>query len=225
MVKSVRKKSADHITLHIELPAKPRKRPHQERSVRMADALKETGWDILQKEGRGSLTLEQLSQRSGVAVSSIYEYFPTMDSLVAAIYEDNRTKLYRGVVDGLQALPPSAKLFEGIMLLLRFGLAFLHTWTQIDREFFTRSAHYDELVRLAILKAEHSWMYEAGNALINRFPDEIQVLNREKTLFLIFQTTLAIPRSMVLVKPEYLSEPDTQLLLARMLHGLLTPPD
>ncbi|RJF98553.1 TetR family transcriptional regulator [Noviherbaspirillum saxi] len=32
--------------------------------------------------------MQHLSERAGVAVSSIYEYFPTMEALIAAIFDD-----------------------------------------------------------------------------------------------------------------------------------------
>jgi len=59
-------------------------------------------------------------------------------------------------------------------------------------------------------------------ALLERFPDEIAVRNREKAGFLAHQAILALPRAIVLEKPEYLADPDTPILLARMLHALLT---
>ncbi|RJF91856.1 TetR/AcrR family transcriptional regulator [Noviherbaspirillum saxi] len=225
MTKYIRKKPAGDDILHIELPAKPRKRPRQERSVMLVDALKKTGWDILEKEGRDALSLDRLSLRSGVAVSSIYEYFPTIEALITAIFEDYRGQARRRLVEELRALPPSAKLFDGVLLIMQIGIALLHKWSQVDREFFTRSSHYEELVRLDLVKPEFTWTSVATNALMERFPDEILVRNREKARFLVYQTILALPRAMGLMKPEYLGEPDTPLLLARMLHALLTTPD
>jgi len=44
----------------------------------------------------------------------------------------------------------------------------------------------------------------------------------DKARFLVHQTMLALLRAMALMKPEYLMEEDTPLLLGRMLHALLT---
>lgn len=222
MSKPTPKKPSAQKIVQIELPAKPRKHPRQDRSVALVDALKKTGREILERDGRDALSLEQLSLRSGVAVSSIYEYFPTMESLIAEIFEEYRGEARQQVLDGLQALPPTATLYDGIELILKIGISLLHKWRQFDPEFFTRSAHYEELVRLALVKPEHAWPSVATNALMERFPDEVRVHNREKARFLVFQTILALPRAMVLMKPEYLGEEDTQVLLARMLHAVLT---
>lgn len=208
--------------LHIEVPARPRKQPRQERSVKLVDALKKAGWEILEKEGRDALSLERLSVRAGVAVSSIYEYFPTMESLVVAIFDDFRATARRRLMEELQALPPATKLIDGIMLLLGAGLPMLRKWVQLDRELFVKSSHYDELVRLDLVKPEQYWTSMTTDALMDRFPDEVKVRDRVKTRFMAFHTILALPRAMALMHPEYLAEPDTQLLLARMLHVLLT---
>ncbi|MCY1330759.1 hypothetical protein D9M69_164010 [compost metagenome] len=209
-------------TLQVAVPARPRKRPRQERSVMLVDALKKAGWEILEKEGRDALSLERLSVRAGVAVSSIYEYFPTMESLVVAIFDDFRAEARRQLVDELRALPPSTKLFEGIMLLLSIGMPMLHKWVQLDRELFVKSSHYDELVRLDLVRPEQYWTSMATDALMERFPDEVLVRDLAKKRFMAFHTILALPRAMALMHPEYLAEPHTQVLLARMLHALLT---
>lgn len=191
----------------------------------LVDALKKAGWEILEKEGRAALSLERLSVRAGVAVSSIYEYFPTMESLVVAIFDDFRAEARRRLIEELQELPPSTKLFDGIMLLLNIGIPMLHKWVQLDRDLFVKSSHYDELVRLDLVKPEQYWTSMATDALMERFPDEVRVRDRTKARFMAFHTILALPRAMALMRPEYLGDEDTQLLMGRMLYALLTTSD
>ena len=74
------KQQADEV-VRIEVPARPRKRPRQMRSVALVEALKATGRELLEGHGREGLTVQELSERSGVAVSSIYEYYPTLTEL------------------------------------------------------------------------------------------------------------------------------------------------
>lgn len=191
----------------------------------LVDALKKAGWQILRKEGRDALSLERLSIRSGVAVSSIYEYFPTIESLVVAIFDDFRAQARQRLVDELGCLPPSTTLYEGIALLLRIGIPMLHEWVQLDRVGFVKSSQYDELVRLDLVKPAQYWTSMATDALMERFPNEVVVRDRAKARFLTFHTILALPRAMALLRPEYLADADTQVLVGRMLHTLLTTPD
>ncbi|MCY1280651.1 hypothetical protein D9M70_294400 [compost metagenome] len=220
-----RGKASSENVLQVELPAKPRKRPKQARSVALVDALKKAGRDILEQDGREALSIYRLSDYSGVAISSIYEYFPTIESLVGAIFDDYRADTRLEVIASIQALPPSATLYDGLEVLLRTGLVALHRWMQIDSELSIKTAYYGELVRLEIVKPERFWISTVIPALVERFSEEVRVRDREKVGFLAYQAVTALPRALLIEKPEYLVEDDTVRLLARMLHALLTTPD
>jgi AcrR family transcriptional regulator len=215
-------KASGSDVLRIEIPAKPRKRPRQMRSVALVDALKITGRQILEREGRHALTVVNLSERSGVAASSIYEYYPTMESLIAAIFIDYRTEARREIVRHIIALPQSAGLLEGLLSLMRFGLTALGTWARVDPEFNLKATYYEELVRLDLVKADHFLSAVALPALMDKFADEVVVRDRERAAFLAHHLVLAIPRATLLGRPQDLDKPDTALLIARMLHALLT---
>ncbi|MEJ8822603.1 helix-turn-helix domain-containing protein [Variovorax humicola] len=217
-----RTKAAGPDVLHVEVPASPRKKPRQARSVVLVDALKKAGWEILEKEGREALQVQWLSERSGVAVSSIYEYFPTMDSLIAAIFEDYRTGLRQEVLGKINALPPQARLFDGIVLALENGLGALHRWSKLDSKLSMQAAYFDELVRLDLVKPRNFWTAFLIPALVARFPDEVKVRDPEKAGFLAHQMVLALPRAVMLERPEYLAQADTCLLIASAVHALLT---
>ena len=62
-------------------------------------------------------------------------------------------------------------------------------------------------------------------ALVERFSDEVLVRDREKAGFLAYQAVTALPRALVIERPEYLLEADTVRMLARMLYALLTTTD
>ncbi len=216
-------KQAHHDIVQVEVPAKPRKQPRQARSIAMVDAVKETGREILEHEGRDALTAQHLAERSGAAVSSIYEYFPTMEALIAAIFDDDRYAVHRELLLELQALPATSTLLDGILLMLRRFLAVRQKWILIDPEFTARYIRYDELQRLDVVKGD-SRQATASQFLIERFSHEVTVRDRDKAMFFIYHTIQALPRVITLERPQYLDEPDTLVLLARMLHALLTTP-
>lgn len=215
--------SLDSILL--ELPARPRKQPRQARSVALVEALKTAGREILEGQGREALSIYRLSDHSGVAISSIYEYFPTIDSLVAAIFEDYRADARRQVIASIHALPATATLYDGIEVILRTGLGALHRWLQIDSQLSIQSAYYGELVRLDIVKPERFWISAVIPALVQRFSDQVVVGDREKAGFLAYQAVTALPRALMIEKPHYLLEDETVRLLTRMLHALLSAPE
>lgn len=210
--------------VQVDIPAQPRKEPRQARSIALVSAVKQTGRQILEREGREALNAVRLSEDSGVAISSIYEYFPTMEALIAAVFDDYRTEARNELFAGIMALPAGATLMDGITLAFRTVLASHHKKTLFDPAFSVRSTHYDELVRLDVVKARQIWTSTASSALMARFASEITVKDREKAEFLVYQTLTAIPRAILLERPAYLTDNDTPRMLAHMLHALLTAP-
>ncbi|AWY44298.1 TetR family transcriptional regulator [Pseudomonas putida] len=218
MIKANRDKNG----VHVEVPAEPRKAPRQARSVALVTAVKQTALKIIDSEGREALSAVRLAEDSGVAISSIYEYFPTMEALIAAIFDDYRTQAHAELFASIIALPPDTTLYEGILLALRVVLASHYKKTLLDPQFSVRSTHYDELVRLDVVKAKQLWPATASSALMQRFASEITVKNRDKAEFLVYQTLSAITRALLLEKPAYLTDADTPKMMARMLHAMLT---
>lgn len=223
-VNPVHDSAPEDVVLHIDLPARPRKEPRQARSIAMVNALRQTGRRILEEEGREALTVFNLSESSGVASSSIYEYFPSMDALIAVIFDDLRQEARAELLAGLAALPPTARLYDGLLFSIRLGLRVHRKRMLLAPEFSVQAAHYDELVRLELVQSQQVWSACVAPALLKRFPDEVCVRDTEKALFLAFQTLLVLPRAMVLERPGYLDDEDTPELVARMVHALLTTP-
>ena len=216
--------ATDDSMLLVEIPAQPRKAPRQARSVALVTALKQAARQIIDNEGREALNTAHLAACSGVAMSSIYEYFPTMEALIAAVFDDYRAQARTELYADIMALPPEATLLDGILLALRAVLTSHHKKTLLDPAFSVRSTHYDELVRLDVVKAKQLWTTTASSALMARFASEIRVKDREIAEFLVYQTLTALPRAILLERPGYLTNEDTPRLMARMLYALLTDP-
>ncbi|CAB3778481.1 hypothetical protein LMG28688_00602 [Paraburkholderia caffeinitolerans] len=213
---------AHDCVVRVERPAGLRKSPRQARSVALVAAVKEAGRKILEEQGRDALTVLAVAETAGVSISSIYEYFPTMEALIAAVFDDYRIESRDALLAEIAALPGDATLFDGILLTLTAGLAVHRKRMLLDCAFNIRSTHYDELVRLDLVKAHGIWHSGATPALMIRFESEIRVRDPEMAEFLVLHTLLALPRAMVLERPGYLAAPDTPYLLARMIHALLT---
>ncbi|MCY1281396.1 hypothetical protein D9M68_309260 [compost metagenome] len=208
--------------LRVEVPAQQRKAPRQARSIALVDALKQTARQILERYGRDELTAMRLAEDSGVAISSIYEYFPTMEALIAAIYEDYRSEVRSELLARIVALPADTTLYDGIVLTIEVGMGLYRQKMRFDPAFSVRSTHYDELVRLDVIPAGKELSGSATEALMRRFAAEVVVRDKDKAHFLVFHTLLALSRAILLERPGYLAEKDTVKMLARMVHGVLT---
>ena len=73
--------------------SKPRKTPVQRRSRVTVDAILEATIQVLLAEGLARLTTTRVSERAGVSVGTMYQYFPNKQALISWAYEN-------AVVDG-----------------------------------------------------------------------------------------------------------------------------
>jgi AcrR family transcriptional regulator len=209
--------------IELDMPPVPRKSPRQARSVALVDALMQTARQILEKEGREALTVLHLADLSGVASSSIFEYFPPMDALVAAIFEAYRADVYATLRAQIESLPAAATLFDGILLMVRAGLGIYAERLRLDPGVCQRMTRYDEMVRLDFVKPAEMAQARIVPSLFRRFAGAIREDDVEHVQFLATQTLITLARAMLLVRPAYLGEPDTAREIATMIHALLAP--
>src|SRR5687768_10535409 len=76
----------------------PRKRPSQARSRRMVDVLVTATARVLVKWGYDRASTNRIAEAAGVSVGSVYQYFPSKESLVAALIDshvDRQMNLFR----------------------------------------------------------------------------------------------------------------------------------
>jgi AcrR family transcriptional regulator len=98
-----------------------RKLPVQARSRAMVDALLDATTRILVKEGWDGLSTNRVAKVAGVSVGSLYQYFPSKESLVTAVLERWAARL----VDDMTALATKledASLDEAVKAMVHVSL-------------------------------------------------------------------------------------------------------
>lgn len=87
-----------------------KKRPIQDRSKATVAAILEATAQLLQETTPDTLTTAEISERAGVSVGSIYQYFETKEALIAALAHDAVAQVNTSVRDMLmQARPDDLK--------------------------------------------------------------------------------------------------------------------
>jgi AcrR family transcriptional regulator len=79
----------------------PRKSPKQARSRQLVEVLLEATARVLAKEGWRKATTNRIAEVAGVTVGSLYQYFPSKESLVAALLDRHLEQLMARVMTGL----------------------------------------------------------------------------------------------------------------------------
>jgi AcrR family transcriptional regulator len=101
-----------------------RKRPLQQRSRVMVDAILQAAAELFAGQGYARTTTNKIAERAGVSVGSLYQYFSNKDSLLAALCAEHRKEVHDIVETGLARLAdPSVSLEQGLRQLLEELLA------------------------------------------------------------------------------------------------------
>lgn len=98
-----------------KIKTSPRKRPLQERSRKMVDHIVEATARVLTHDGYEGTTTNRVAEVAGVSVGSLYQYFPSKESLVAAVidrHSDEMMTVYRTAIAGAveRPLPEAARI-------------------------------------------------------------------------------------------------------------------
>lgn len=81
----------------------PRKRPRQARSRATYDSMLDAAARLLEQHGYAALTTNHVAQAAGVAVGSLYEYFPKKEVIVAEVVRRTMAEVAGEVGDGFRA--------------------------------------------------------------------------------------------------------------------------
>jgi AcrR family transcriptional regulator len=65
-----------------------RKIPRQGRSRSTVENIKQATLQLIAKEGFAGLGTGRIAERAGISIGSLYQYFPTCEAILLALYED-----------------------------------------------------------------------------------------------------------------------------------------
>jgi AcrR family transcriptional regulator len=102
----------------------PRKLPRQARSQATVTAIVDACAQLLAADCYEALTTNSISERAGVSIGTLYEYFPNRESIVAALAADSCRRLVAAMSRAAEEAA-SMTNFDGVEHLLRAGIAAL----------------------------------------------------------------------------------------------------
>ena len=79
----------------------PRKEPRQQRARATVEAIVIAGEQLTREGGIEAWTTNHVAERAGVSIGSLYQYFPSKESLVVALYLHRREAYAERLVDAL----------------------------------------------------------------------------------------------------------------------------
>ena len=70
-----------------------RKDPQQRRSALTVQSILQATMEIAKAEGFLNLGTRRIAERAGISVGSLYQYFPTVEAILLAIYEETASRV------------------------------------------------------------------------------------------------------------------------------------
>lgn len=187
--------------------AVPRKRPRQQRSRVLVASVREACLRILDDEGAASLTTNRIAEVAGVAIGSIYQYFPNKEAIVAAVYEEvveAELRAMAAVGEDLRRL----SLEQAIRRILREALARENRMMKLHREFYRRHFRsFDVGARWGVQARDPAAAVEVLAQLLERERHALRTRDPRLAAFLIARGMRAIIWVALEERPEYISDP------------------
>ncbi|WP_170228311.1 TetR/AcrR family transcriptional regulator [Denitratisoma oestradiolicum] len=199
---------------------KPRKAPRQQRSQATVGYIVEAARQILYNEGAAAVTTRRVAERSGVAVGSLYQYFPNRDAILARLAEEEvvrESEAMQQHFNELRKLPinehliqVSKRIVETERRMMAFGGDFYRRYVQ----------HYQVIQRVGksrsgqILDVETSIRDSRKNLEIRG--NEISETDLNLAAYLLGRGIPAMLRALVSERPELLNSDRLPLILSRL---------
>lgn len=205
-----------------QLPAL-RKRPTQSRSRALVDAVEQACLQILDEAGEAALTVARIAEISGVAVGSIYQYFPNKDAIVALLYErvlDEESEALLRLRERLVGVPLKSALREILANIIRVETRLFN----LNKAFHLR---YHSALHLGMWRGPYHTAGEFIEAtwlpLLHLYQDEIATEHPALAAYLLGQGLRSVIRSVLEDMPNQLESPALLDSLVAMALGCLRP--
>lgn len=148
----------------------PRKRPLQSRSRATVEAVLSAAAHILEERGLSGFNTNVVAERAGVSIGSLYQYFPSKDSILVSLLEQSLTTFFEDFSQAIAAAPGDS-LAEDLKFTLRTGLM-IHLrrpnlMRLLEGEFRRLEANINKA-------SAHDAVQEAMVRLLERYRDRIR---------------------------------------------------
>ncbi len=195
----------------------PRKRPRQARSKATVDAILQATARILVRDGFDGLTTNAVATRAGVAIGSLYQYFPNKEALVSALMEQHVEEMNQLVLSELTRaarLPLGQAARAVIELTIR-----AHA---IDPDLHrVLTEQVPRVGTLARLRELDQLTHRMVSGLLAARRNELAIRDPDLAAFMLVSTIEAVIHRAALMYPERLRDPrlvdETTLLVTRYL--------
>jgi AcrR family transcriptional regulator len=178
----------------------PRKKAIQERAQGTIDAILRATAHILVTDGYDRASTNRIAARAGVSIGSLHQYFPSKESLVAALMEqhmETMAAVARSAVPRCAALPFEDAVEEAVRMMV----AAHSVDPKLHKVLIERIPRIGRLERAEVLEREMSGLIRA---YLEARRQEIGVRDLDLATFIVYGIVESLTHAAVLTRPELL---------------------
>jgi AcrR family transcriptional regulator len=206
-------------------PPKPRKLPQQSRSKMLVSSVQEACLKILKEKGPRGLTATEISEISGVAMGSIYQYFPNVDAIVATVYEALIEQDVKIALEKQSALRHQMTLRDSLIAVIKGTLWFHRRMLKLDRDFHQRFYQtFDIQHWFNRVSGDPQASSRAFYDILVAHSDEVKLTNPEMQAFVLTMAHRGVILDAVKYRPEYLQSTEFADYILHLSYGVLGLP-
>ena len=198
----------------------PRKHASQERSRATVDALIAATARILVREGFDRASTNRIADLAGVSIGSLYQYFPSKESLVAAVIDRHNQQLMR-VVRSALAEVATLPLEDAVRKLVAIAIKAHRLDPKLHRVLAEQIPRTGRLEHVEVFNREN---YALFRAYLESHSDELRTVDTGLAAFVCVTSIEALTHTAVLHHPEVLSDEGMDSLIdeaTRLVVGYL----
>lgn len=174
-----------------------RKKPKQERSAAMVEALIEAAARVFVKEGYAKATTNKIAVAAGVSVGSLYQYFPSKDAIAVELLRRYREGLIEVVSTRLSGVTDES--FEEVV---RGLLGDLVRAKNIDPAL--HRVLIEQVLRTTARKELEGFEDALESALATALDAaKVPLPNRELAAFVLVRVVLGVAHAVVVDRPKH----------------------
>ncbi|MEX0581579.1 MAG: TetR/AcrR family transcriptional regulator [Mycobacterium sp.] len=117
----------------------PRRKPSQGRSIELVHRLINATAQVLGEAGEEATSTNKIAARAGVAIGSLYQYFPNKEALIDALLDDRLHRLESMTADRMNALRADSYP-QAAEAMLRAAVAFYEAEPEVTAMLASRTA-------------------------------------------------------------------------------------
>lgn len=194
---------------------KPRKMPSQNRSRKTVAAIYDAAAHVFAETGYAEATTDQIAERAGVAIGTLYNYFPGKEAVLYGLWEKHENEIKSIVRQVVKDIRRQGFLDRDIVPILMHVVFELVSYEKMQNRLFVTPTGLPDII-LQKRRELGRYIEEAMEAVFRDFAN-VRIANPKIGVHVIWAITQAVVHDYVLLCSQEIRKEDLITELSDMM--------